>query len=70
MEYFEAFAGIAAAGLITVNLNWRLSVPELTRIVADAEPDVLMFDGPGQAARTGRNRTRNWSGRRQPPARR
>jgi acyl-CoA synthetase (AMP-forming)/AMP-acid ligase II len=50
VEYFEAFAGIAAAGLITVNLNWRLSVPELTRIVADAEPDVLMFDGPGQAA--------------------
>ena len=50
VEYFEAFAGIGAAGMITVNLNWRLSVAELTRIVADAEPDVLMFDGPGQDA--------------------
>ena len=44
IEYFEAFAGIGAAGLITVNLNWRLAAPELHRIVADCEPEVLIFD--------------------------
>ena len=43
-EYFEAFAGIGAAGMITVNLNWRLAAPELQRIVADCEPEVLLFD--------------------------
>ena len=43
-EYFEAFAGIGAAGMMTVNLNWRLAAPELQRIVADAEPEVLIFD--------------------------
>ena len=47
-EYFEAFAGIGAAGLITVNLNWRLSALELSRIVADAEPDVLLFDAASE----------------------
>ena len=44
IEYFEAFAGIGAAGMITVNLNWRLSPAELARIIADCEPQVLMFD--------------------------
>lgn len=48
-EYFEAFAGIGAAGLITVNLNWRLSPLELSRIVADCEPDILIFDAPSEA---------------------
>lgn len=48
-EYFEAFAGIGAAGLITVNLNWRLSALELSRIVADAEPDVLLFDAASES---------------------
>ncbi|HYZ63560.1 MAG TPA: AMP-binding protein, partial [Acetobacteraceae bacterium] len=48
-EYFEAFAGIGAAGLITVNLNWRLALPELERIVADCEPEVLIFDAPSEA---------------------
>jgi acyl-CoA synthetase (AMP-forming)/AMP-acid ligase II len=47
-EYFEAFAGIGAAGLITVNLNWRLSAAELSRIVADAEPEVLIFDASSE----------------------
>lgn len=48
-EYFEAFAGIGAAGQITVNLNWRLAIPELSRIVADCEPEALIFDGPSEA---------------------
>ncbi len=48
-EYFEAFAGIGAAGLITVTLNWRLSPAELSRIVADCEPDMLLFDGAAEA---------------------
>lgn len=47
-EYFEAFAGIGAAGLIAVNLNWRLSELELSHIVADAEPEVLLFDAVSQ----------------------
>ena len=49
VEYFEAFAGIGAAGLITVNLNWRLSPAELSRIIADAEPEVLIFDTASEA---------------------
>lgn len=44
VEYFEAFAGIGAAGMITVNLNWRLSADELARIIADCAPEVLLFD--------------------------
>ncbi len=47
-EYFEAFAGIGAARLITVNLNWRLAIPELSRIVADCEPEALIFDRGGE----------------------
>lgn len=43
-EYFEVFAGCGAAGLVTVNLNWRLAAPELARIVADCEPEALVFD--------------------------
>ena len=49
-EYFEVFAGCGAAALITVNLNWRLAVPELAGIVADCEPDVLIFDAPSARA--------------------
>ena len=49
-EYFEVFAAVGAAGLITVNLNWRLAVPELERILEDCEPAVLIFDGPSAAA--------------------
>lgn len=43
-EYFEIVAGIGAAGLIAVTLNWRLSVAELSRIIVDCEPEVLIFD--------------------------
>jgi acyl-CoA synthetase (AMP-forming)/AMP-acid ligase II len=49
IEYFEASAGIGAAGLITVNLNWRLAAPELARIIADCEPEVLLFDSASEA---------------------
>ncbi len=49
-EYFEVFAACGAAGLITVNLNWRLAVPELLRILADCEPEVLIFDEPSREA--------------------
>ena len=48
-EYFEVFAGVGAAGLITVNLNWRLAAPELSRILEDCEPEVLIFDALSQA---------------------
>ena len=49
-EYFEVFAACGAAGLITVNLNWRLAVPELLRILVDCEPTVLIFDEPSREA--------------------
>ena len=48
-EYFEIFAAVGAAGLITVNLNWRLAAPELQRILEDCEPEVLIFDEPSAA---------------------
>jgi acyl-CoA synthetase (AMP-forming)/AMP-acid ligase II len=47
-EYFEVFAGVGAAGLITVNLNWRLATPELLRILQDCEPEVLIFDAASE----------------------
>jgi acyl-CoA synthetase (AMP-forming)/AMP-acid ligase II len=52
-EYFEAIVGIGAAGLITVNLNYRLAGAELARIVADCEPEVLFFDDASAALAQG-----------------
>lgn len=63
-EYFEVFGGCGSAGLIAVNLNWRLAVPELAGIVADCEPDVLMFDAASaeqaEALRSDESTIRHW----------
>lgn len=43
-EYLELFYATARCGAITVPLNWRLSPPELARILADAEPRALVYE--------------------------
>jgi len=42
-QYIEVFAAGESAGFITVNLNIRLSEPELVAICGDAQPAVLVF---------------------------
>lgn len=42
IEYMETYYACALVGLIVQPLNWRLGVPELARIVAGGEPDVLV----------------------------
>lgn len=48
-EYLNAFFACALLGAIFTPLNWRLTVPELTGILADCEPVVTLHD----AAHTG-----------------
>ncbi|MGA1371269.1 MAG: AMP-binding protein [Pseudomonadales bacterium] len=43
VELVEVVLAAARAGLIAVPLNWRLGVPELERIVLDAQPGMLLF---------------------------
>ncbi len=43
-EYFEALFAAAKAGVVLVPLNWRLAIPELEGIVADAAPAALVHD--------------------------
>ena len=50
-EYVEAYYGVPAAGRRLVFLNYRLAVPELVRIVDDAEATVLLHtEGLADAA--------------------
>ncbi|MDA2986721.1 MAG: AMP-binding protein, partial [Actinomycetota bacterium] len=41
-EYLEIIYAAARCGLIALPLNWRLSAPELARVIADAEPKALI----------------------------
>ncbi|UGQ55416.1 long-chain-fatty-acid--CoA ligase (plasmid) [Rhodococcus qingshengii] len=41
-EFFYLLIGAAQIGAIVVPLNWRLAVPELLEILADASPKVLV----------------------------
>jgi fatty-acyl-CoA synthase len=43
VEFFELLFGCAKLGAILVPLNWRMPVPELEALVADAEPDLLFY---------------------------
>lgn len=43
-EYLDAFFACALLGAILTPLNWRLTVPELTGILADCEPALLLHD--------------------------
>jgi acyl-CoA synthetase (AMP-forming)/AMP-acid ligase II len=42
-EYLETFAACESAGLIVVNMNYRLSAKELIEICRDCEPKGLIF---------------------------
>ena len=42
-EYMEVFGAAEVAGFIVVNLNYRLSVPELTALCRDSAPAVLIY---------------------------
>ncbi len=42
-EYLDLFWAAGKIGFVLHNLNWRLTVHELTQIVADAEPVVLLY---------------------------
>ncbi|MDG2461006.1 MAG: AMP-binding protein [Luminiphilus sp.] len=42
IQYMEAFYACARVGLIAQPLNWRLSEPEMARILKDGEPSVLI----------------------------
>ncbi|MBT8165165.1 MAG: long-chain fatty acid--CoA ligase [Acidimicrobiia bacterium] len=42
-EYLDVFWAAVKLGFILHNLNWRLTVHELRRLVADAEPIVLLY---------------------------
>lgn len=44
IEYVETFGAGELSGFITVNLNWRLAVPELRTILEDCQPEVLIFE--------------------------
>ena len=46
-EFYELAFGCNKIGAISVGLNWRLAPPEITAIVADARPRVIII-GPGQ----------------------
>jgi len=41
-EYVEAVFALSAAGMIAVPLNWRLGLPELTFILRDCAPRLLL----------------------------
>ena len=42
IPYMETFYACARCGLIAQPLNWRLSEPEMARILEDGEPSVLI----------------------------
>ncbi len=43
IEYMEVFGACEVAGFIVVNVNIRLSEPEIVRICMDCQPSVLFF---------------------------
>ena len=46
-EFYELAFGCNKIGAISMGLNWRLALPEITAIVADATPTVIIV-GPDQ----------------------
>jgi fatty-acyl-CoA synthase len=45
-EYLDAFFACALLGVILVPLNWRLTLHELTLLLADCQPALLLHDTP------------------------
>src|SRR4051794_23261089 len=71
-EVVELLFAASKIGAVLVPLNWRLAVPELAAIVADAGAPLLVAGAPragagGQAAGTGRDRGRGGADRPAPP---
>ena len=44
--FFELQFACAKRGVILVSLNWRLTAPELSFILNDCDPKLLVFDSP------------------------
>lgn len=44
LAYLELYAAAESSGLVLTTLNWRLAVPELLKILADAEASALFFE--------------------------
>ncbi|OIO87880.1 MAG: long-chain fatty acid--CoA ligase [Anaerolineae bacterium CG2_30_64_16] len=45
VEYLDTWLALGVLGGIMQNLNWRLAVPELERVLLDAAPKVLIYSG-------------------------
>ena len=45
VEYLDIWFALGALGGIMQNLNWRLAVPEIERVLLDAEPVALVYSG-------------------------
>jgi len=45
IEYMEVYYACARVGLIAQPINWRLGVQEMSRILADGEPRVVVLSG-------------------------
>lgn len=45
VEYLDLLFACQKLGAVLQNLNWRLAVPELAALLADAEPRVLLYSG-------------------------
>lgn len=43
VEYLDTWFALGALGAILQNLNWRLAVPELARVLCDAEPVAMIY---------------------------
>ena len=48
--FFELQFACAKKGVILVPLNWRLTAPELSFILKDCDPKLLVFDSPFKGA--------------------
>src|SRR5690625_7863362 len=43
-DFITAFFGAAKLGIITVPINWRLGGEELSYIISDCQPSLVLFD--------------------------
>jgi fatty-acyl-CoA synthase len=49
VEVIELFLGALRVGAVLVPLNWRLAAPELSRVIADAAPALMVGEGRHRA---------------------
>ena len=53
LEFVDLYGAVAQLGAILVPINWRLSADEITYIVGDAAPKIVIADAGNQAALQG-----------------